>query len=121
METFGRSDNLIYQITARTHTLIVVAHEIKSQIQKYSYIIIKFRFMKTKTKQLRNRTIDRINKLPTDKLENVDHFIDRIEKINNKEEILSYAGSWKDIDDDLFKEFTTDLHQKRNAERKRIL
>lgn len=76
--------------------------------------------MKTKTKELRNRIIDRINKLSTEKLENVDHFIDRIEKINNKEEILSYAGSWEDIDDDLFKELTMDLHQKRSSERKRI-
>lgn len=76
--------------------------------------------MKTKTKELRNKLIDRINKLTTDKLENVDHFIDRMEKINNKEAILSYAGSWEDIDEDLFNELTTDLHQKRSLERKRI-
>ena len=71
--------------------------------------------------KLRNRLVRKIQRLPADKLKQVDNLLDEIEEeISAKEKILQLAGSWNDLDDELFNDLTTNLHQNRNNDRQII-
>ena len=70
--------------------------------------------------QIRNRLVKRIQRIPTEKLKELDEFISKLEaKTGEKEKNLSFAGSWSDMDDDLFEEFTENLIEKRQRNRRR--
>ena len=65
--------------------------------------------MITKDK-LRQKLINRIKKLSDDKLDSVQKYIDNIENdINEKSEILSFSGIFKDLDKDIIKYLNIDL------------
>ena len=69
--------------------------------------------MITKEK-LRQRLIARIKKLSKDKLDSVDNYIDKIENdINEKSEVLSFSGIFKDLDKDLMNDLTIQLPKRR--------
>ena len=69
--------------------------------------------MITKDK-LRKKLINRIKKLSDDKLDSVQKYIDNIENdINEKSEILSFSGIFKDLDKDIMNDLTTDLPKRR--------
>lgn len=71
--------------------------------------------------QLRNRLAKRIQRMPTEKLKELDEFISKLEATTGKKEKnLSFAGSWNDMDDDLFREFTENLIEKRQRNKRRI-
>ncbi len=70
---------------------------------------------------IRKRLLERIRKLPEDKLGSVAEFIDKLEhEIRSKEAIMDYSGLFKDLDPELFKDFTEDLHKNRNQGENRI-
>lgn len=61
--------------------------------------------------------VDKIDTIPNNQLVQVLSYVEKIANLSkNKQLILSYAGSWKDIDDDLFADLTENLHQNRLTE-----
>ncbi len=68
--------------------------------------------------KLRNSVLKKIQQLPAVKLREVDNLLNEIEdQIATKEKTLTLAGSWKDLDDELFSDLTSNLHQNRNNDR----
>lgn len=56
--------------------------------------------------------------LSTDKLTEISNVLNKIERqLQSKEKTLTLAGSWKDLDDDLFAELTQKLHDRRGLDR----
>ena len=83
--------------------------------------------------KLRNKLVQKIQQLPDDKLIQVNELLDEIEAhANSKQcaarrvlwascgETLQLAGSWKDIDEELFSDLTSNLHHNRNNDRQII-
>ena len=71
--------------------------------------------------KLRNKLVEKIQQLPADKLIQVNDLLDEIEAhANSKNETLQLAGSWKDIDEELFSDLTSNLHHNRNNDRQII-
>ena len=71
--------------------------------------------------RLRNSLVKKIQQLPAGKLKQVDNLLAEIEdQIDSKEKTLQLAGSWKDLDDELFSDLTSNLHQNRNNDRQII-
>lgn len=51
--------------------------------------------------------------IPDTQLEQLLAYVEKIENLTDKKKsILSFAGSWKDIDQDLFEEFINGSHRK---------
>jgi hypothetical protein len=70
--------------------------------------------------QLRNHILQKVRNFPIDQLKELNAFISTLEKTNgNKDKILSYAGAWGQIDDNLFDELTKDLMSRRQRSRSR--
>lgn len=63
--------------------------------------------MTTET-QMRSQLIRRIQRIPTNKLNELDEILSRLErKSSNKDKILSYAGIWSDLDSEIVENLTT--------------
>ena len=72
-------------------------------------------------KQRRNQIIRRIQKISPDKIKKLQDFIDELEHYNpGTKKVLSYAGSWSDIDDKVFKDLTDNLISKRKQNKRRF-
>ncbi len=73
--------------------------------------------MNTKSK-LKDKLVKRIHRLSTQKLTEVDSLLNKIEmQLKSKEVTLKLAGSWKDLDEEIFQELTENLHSKRANDR----
>jgi hypothetical protein len=71
--------------------------------------------------RLRNKLVRLIQRLSTDKLTEVNNILDKIEQhLKSKENTLQLAGSWKDLDNDLFSDLTDKLHFHRTSDRDMI-
>ncbi len=56
----------------------------------------------------------RIKRVPENRLKELDEYVAGLEqKMNQRERILSYAGVWKNIDDEVFDDLTENLLTKR--------
>ncbi len=76
--------------------------------------------MKTNT-QIRNRILRKIQRIPADRLKELEVFVSKLEETTNKKEKnLSFAGAWKNIDDNLFNELTENLLDRRRRNKRRI-
>ena len=76
--------------------------------------------MKSDT-QIRDQLIQRIHRIRADKLKQLDDYAAKLEeKIHNKEKILSFAGAWDNLDDDLFNDLTNKLTTRRQENNRRI-
>jgi len=65
--------------------------------------------------------IQKIDKIPDEQLENVLSYVQKIEKLDDrKKKILSFAGAWKNMDQELFDDLTINLHDNRRKESKTI-
>jgi hypothetical protein len=70
--------------------------------------------------QIREQIIRKIRKIPSNKLNDLNDYLSKLEKATGKStKILSFAGSWKDIDESLFNEFTSNLISNRNRNSRR--
>lgn len=68
--------------------------------------------------KLRNSLIRRIQQLPMDKLTEISNLLNKIEnQFKSKEKTLKLAGSWKDLDKDVFNDLTEKLHDNRAKDR----
>lgn len=71
--------------------------------------------------QKRNLILRRINRIPVEKLEELDNYISKLEQIDsNTKKTKSFAGAWKDIDESVFEEFTDNLISNRQKSKRRI-
>lgn len=69
----------------------------------------------------RKKLIRRINNLSRDKINALENYLNKIEHLNNsREEILSYAGIFAELDTDFFLELTDNLHINRKVGSTRI-
>lgn len=68
--------------------------------------------------RLRNKLIRLIQRLSTDKLTEVSNILNKIEQqFKSKENTLKLAGTWKEIDNELFSDLTDKLHFHRASDR----
>lgn len=71
--------------------------------------------------QRRNQILKRINRIPKDKLKELDDYITKLEhEPGRKNRTLSFAGAWNDIDEYVFDELTEKLITNRQKNRRRI-
>ena len=70
---------------------------------------------------IKKKLIRQINKLSRDKINALEIFLNNMESSNiSKNEILSYAGIFDELDSDFFLELTDNLHLNRQTGRTRI-
>ena len=68
--------------------------------------------------RLRNTLVRKIQQLSTDKLTELNNLLNKIEiHIKSKDKTLKLAGTWKDLDDDIFIDLTEKLHDNRANDR----
>ncbi|MDZ4845905.1 MAG: hypothetical protein SH857_10190 [Chitinophagales bacterium] len=66
--------------------------------------------------KIKSSIINRLDKISQRKLKDVLHFIEKLENSSSdKSDILSFAGSWKEMDDSTFNDLTKHLHKRRKA------
>ena len=71
--------------------------------------------------QIRNQILRKIQRIPDDKLKELEVFVSKLEETTNKKDKnLSFAGAWENIDDNLFNEFTDNLIDRRQRSKRRI-
>jgi len=64
--------------------------------------------------KIRNQILRRIEPMPGEQLSKLDKYLKKLEfQSSKKSKILSYAGAWKDLDDNIFREFTVELITRR--------
>jgi hypothetical protein len=76
----------------------------------------------TETKnKIKENLIKRVLSLSRDKLKSLEAFLAQLEsEKNTREDILSFAGSLEDIDNEIFKDLTDNLHENRKTGSNRI-
>jgi len=71
--------------------------------------------------QIRSRILRKIQRIPSNRLKEIDDFVSRLEiSTNKKERNLSFAGSWENMDDSAFEDLTVNLINKRQRNKRRI-
>lgn len=71
--------------------------------------------------QRRNQILRKIQRVPSGKLKELEIFVSKLAKSNNKKEkILSYAGAWENMDENLFNELTDNIAGRRQQTKRRI-
>jgi len=74
---------------------------------------------------IKNKLLHEIERLPDDKLSEVYHYVHDIRLGSEKNEqkqsadIMSFSGSWQDIDDNLFDHFLSEVTDRRSQAFKR--
>ena len=69
--------------------------------------------MTTETK-IRKQILNLIQQIPMEQLSELDEYLRKQEEqISKKKKVLSYAGVWKDLDEDVFQELTDGLISRR--------
>lgn len=72
------------------------------------------------TNQLKQRLIKRIENLSPEKLQDLSRFLESLETENKKLKVLTFAGSWADLDGEAFDELTNNLENRRKSNRTRF-
>ena len=68
--------------------------------------------------KLRNNLIRKIQRLSVDKLTEISDLLSKVEnQFKSKDKTLKLAGSWKDLDQDVFNSLTEKLHDNRAKDR----
>jgi deoxyhypusine synthase len=68
-----------------------------------------------KDKDLRKKIIARIKDIPADKLKEIDQLLDTLIQENEKKmKLLSFAGSWKDMDEKEFTSIMKEIEKRRS-------
>ena len=71
--------------------------------------------------QIRQQILRKIRKMPLNKLNDLNEYLSKLEQSTEKtSKILSYAGSWKSIDESAFNELTDNLILNRNRNSRRF-
>lgn len=71
--------------------------------------------------QIRQQILRKIRRIPSNKLKDLNEYISKLEQTTEKSsKILSYAGSWKNIDESAFDELTGNLIINRSKNSRRF-
>jgi len=90
-----------------------IINKLASFDNKLYISVYKINIMTARSKILKD-IIGKIDKLPETKLKEILSYIEGIENLTETQEFfLSFAGSWKDLDDSLLIELTENLHERR--------
>jgi pyruvate/oxaloacetate carboxyltransferase len=74
-----------------------------------------------KSKELKKKIIKHIEKMPADKLNNVWKYVKNADKRERKkDDILTYAGCWKDLDKEVLDNLTIYLGKNRMLDRRKL-
>ena len=69
---------------------------------------------------IRKQIIRQVQRILVNKLKELRKYLDKLEQeTSKKSKVLSYAGVWEKIDEDIFKEFTDDLIARREKTHRR--
>lgn len=71
--------------------------------------------------ELKERIKRKIDVLSEDKLNDVSQYLETIEIGSGKKNILSFAGSLNDLDDEVYNDLTENLEARRKNTRSRLL
>jgi len=75
----------------------------------------------TTNTQIRNQIFRKIQRIPANRLKELEVFVSKLEETTNKKDKnLSFAGAWENIDEHLFNEFTDNLIDRRQRNKRRI-
>lgn len=70
--------------------------------------------------QKRQQILRKIYRIPSEKLKELDDFVSKlVQSINKKTKIMSFAGSWQNIDDSVFNDLTKNLISNRQKTKRR--
>ena len=71
--------------------------------------------------QIRQQILRKIRRIPSDKLNDLNEYLSKLEQTTDKtSKILSFAGSWNNIDEAAFDELTDNLILNRNKNSRRF-
>ncbi|ASB50946.1 hypothetical protein [Alkalitalea saponilacus] len=71
--------------------------------------------------QIRSKLLRKIQRIPSNRLKEIDDFISILESsTNKKDKNLSFAGAWRNIDDSVFEDLTDNLIENREKNKRRI-
>lgn len=74
----------------------------------------------TAEQKLKEEIKERIEHVPAERLSDVLDFIKNMEENSEIAEVMSFAGMFNDLDEDLFEDLTTKLHDNRVAQSRSI-
>ena len=63
---------------------------------------------------------ERIDKLSEEKLKDVSRFLESLDNENQKLKLLSFSGSWSDLDEETFNDLTEGIEKRRKNNRTRL-
>jgi hypothetical protein len=70
--------------------------------------------------QKRSRILHRIQRIPANRLSELDEFISKLEPSTSKHErVISYAGAWSDLEGEVLDELTVNLLMRRQSNKRR--
>ena len=70
--------------------------------------------------QRRQQILKKIYRVPSNKLKELDDFVSKLEqKTDKKDQIMSFAGAWQNIDNLVFKDLTDNLINNRQRNKRR--
>ena len=71
--------------------------------------------------QIRQQILRKIRRIPSNKLNDLNEYLSKLEQSSEKtSNILSFAGSWNNIDESAFNELTDNLILNRNKNSRRF-
>ena len=71
--------------------------------------------------QIRQQILRKIRRIPSNKLNDLNEYLSRLEQTTEKSsKILSFAGSWNNIEESVFNELTDNLISNRNKQSRRF-
>ena len=92
-----------------------MAHNNDTYVIRNKFVFLTTMDIKNK---LRNNLIRKIQQLSADKLAEITDLLSKIEnQFKSKDKTLKLAGTWKDLDKDVFNELTERLHDNRSKDR----
>jgi len=72
-------------------------------------------------KQKKNQILRRIQKMPPDKIKELNDFMDKLEQETpGRKKVLSYAGTWSNMDESAFDDLTKNLIARRQKNKRRF-
>jgi hypothetical protein len=71
--------------------------------------------------QIRQQILRKIRRIPSNKLKDLNEYLSKLEQTTEKaSKILSFAGSWNNIEESAFNELTDNLISNRNKNSRRF-
>jgi len=70
----------------------------------------------TASNHIKEEILKKIEHAPNEMLLKFLNFVQKLEEQSKKERLLSFSGIWKDLDEEIIDDLTTDLHKRRSKD-----